>query len=36
MRAMGHRSSIVTARYSEFPDSERKWCAYRLLAPRLG
>jgi integrase len=25
MRAMGHRSPIMTARYSEFADSERRW-----------
>ncbi len=25
MRAMGHRSPIMTARYSEFADAERRW-----------
>lgn len=25
MRAMGHRSPIVTARYSEFAGAERRW-----------
>jgi len=25
MRAMGHRSPIMTARYSEFADSQRRW-----------
>jgi integrase len=29
MRAMGHRSPIMTARYSEFADSERRWAFAR-------
>jgi hypothetical protein len=29
MRAMDHRSPIVTARYSEFADSERRWAFAR-------
>jgi len=29
MRAMGHRSPITTARYSEFADSERRWAFAR-------
>jgi len=42
MRAMGHRSPIMTARYSEFADSQRRWAfaraditnGIRLPAPR--
>ena len=29
MRAMGHRSPIMTARYSEFADAERRWAFAR-------
>jgi site-specific recombinase XerD len=29
MRAMGHRSPIMTARYSEFADSQRRWAFAR-------
>jgi len=29
MRAMGHRSPLMTARYSEFADSERRWAFAR-------
>jgi len=29
MRAMGHRSPVMTARYSEFADSERRWAFAR-------
>ena len=29
MRAMGHRSPTMTARYSEFADSERRWAFAR-------
>ena len=29
MRAMGHRSPIMTARYTEFADSERRWAFAR-------
>ncbi len=29
MRAMGHRSPIMTARYSEFAGSERRWAFAR-------
>jgi hypothetical protein len=29
MRAMGHRSPIMTARYSEFADLERRWAFAR-------
>jgi integrase len=29
MRAMGHRSPIMTARCSEFADSERRWAFAR-------
>ncbi len=29
MRAMGHRSPIMTARYSGFADSERRWAFAR-------
>ena len=29
MRAMGHKSPIMTARYSEFADSERRWAFAR-------
>jgi integrase len=44
MRAMGHRSPIMTARYSEFADSERRWAfaraditnGIRLTSPSQG
>jgi len=29
MRAMGHRTPLTTARYSEFADSERRWAFAR-------
>ena len=29
MRAMGHRTPIMTARYSEFADAERRWAFAR-------
>jgi integrase/recombinase XerD len=29
MRAMGHRSPVMTARYSEFADAERRWAFAR-------
>ena len=29
MRATGHRSPIMTARYSEFADSEQRWAFAR-------
>ena len=29
MRALGHRTPIMTARYSEFGDSERRWAFAR-------
>jgi hypothetical protein len=29
MRALGHRTPIMTARYSEFADAERKWAFAR-------
>jgi integrase len=29
MRAMGHSSPTMTARYSEFADSERRWAFAR-------
>jgi integrase len=25
MRALGHRTPLMTARYSEFPDPQRRW-----------
>ena len=44
MRAMGRRSPIMTARYSEFADAERRWAfakaditnGIRLPSQRLG
>ena len=29
MRALGHRPPIMTARYSEFADAERRWAFAR-------